>query len=251
MVQVVAPAGRQRVGVGHAREEVVIGMPDHVQHQAEHRHRRQRPEIEVVHQHGQQDDVAQHQRLQRVEAVGRPGRGHIGAVVVPMEADQGLGVQQPVVQPEVHIVPDHQHHDLGRHPGGAGRGGQLGPAQLQQAPGHDHAGAEEQHRQRRLAPFALQLVGLQGPRVQHLAHLAARQHAGQGRHAPAAQQVQRAKEGQAHGHDLPGRELGEPQTGVHAPSPQPWQVAVSGVSRRSSLGSMRRMITEGLRRPAR
>ena len=134
-MQMVPAAGGEPVRIGHLGEEIVVGVADAVEEQAEQRHRGQRPEAEVVQHHGQHDHVAQHQRLDRMEAVGRERRGHHRAVMRQVKAPQRPGVQQAVVDPEVHVIPGQQEQDLQRDLLPAGVRIQMRPAQLQQPQG--------------------------------------------------------------------------------------------------------------------
>ncbi|MNT20317.1 hypothetical protein D3C72_1556230 [compost metagenome] len=70
-----------------------------------------------------------------------------------VETAQQLGVQQAVVDPEMDIVPGHQHQDFHHHFLPAWVRVQMRPTQLQQAPGKDHAGAEQQDGQPGLREF--------------------------------------------------------------------------------------------------
>ena len=159
-------AGCQPVAAGDRGEKIVIGMANAVEKQAEQRHGQERPETEVMHDHGQQDHIAQHDRLQRMKAVGGKRCHHHGRMVRAVIAAQPAGMQETMIDPEVHIVPDHQSQNFQGNTGRAGIGRQMRPAQLQESPGENHACAENKDGRSGLLQFPTQLAGTQRARVQ-------------------------------------------------------------------------------------
>ncbi|KAG1460068.1 hypothetical protein G6F57_014387 [Rhizopus arrhizus] len=205
MVQMMPAAGSEPVRIRHLGEEVVIGVPDAIEEQAEQRHCRQRPEAEIMQQHGQQDHVAQHQGLDGMEAVGGERRRHDRTVMRQMKSPQRLGVEQPVVDPEMHVVPGHQHQDFDHYLLPAGIRVQVRPPQLQQAPREAPAGTEPPARQPRLGELAAQLAWRQRPRVQRTPHAQRRQHVLRQQPGRRAEdQIDAAKKQQPRQHYLPG-----------------------------------------------
>lgn len=190
-----------------ARQKVVVGVTDVVEHQADDGQGQQRRQTEVVQHHGQQDHVAQQHRLQRVKAVGGPGRGDDRAVVRQVKALEPARVQQPVVGVEVHFVPQCERQHLQRDLQGAGLVVDACPTQLEQPPRHQQPGAEDDNRQRRQPPFARQLPRRHGAPVQHRAVAQHRQHAPrEPQRERAQQQIDGAEVRQAERHHLvPGQ----------------------------------------------
>ncbi len=169
---------------------LVIGMAHTVVGQREHRQQRQGCERKRPHHHRHDQHTPQHQRLHRMEGVGRPRRCHHRAVVGQVKvAKQPRVVQQAVVRIEVHVVPQQQHRHLRQH-ARAGRLQRDGrPTHLQQAPRHQQAHPENQHRSAGLPELTAHLVGAQRTRVQHPSQLERRQQ-------PAGEPPAQAGEGQ-------------------------------------------------------
>ena len=100
-----------------AGHQVVAHVAEVVQRQADHREQQQRRQAERHERHHQEHHAAQQGRLDRVHGVGgqrrRPQRPVVLAVHV---LEQPAGVQQAVDGEEVEVVPQHQAHQLQRHP---------------------------------------------------------------------------------------------------------------------------------------
>jgi len=124
-----------------------------------------------------------------------------------VKAAQQPRVQEPVVDPEMHVVPGYERQDFQHYLLPARVRIQARPAELQEAPREDHAGAEQQDRQTGLRQLAPQLSRRQGPRIERPAQAKGRQDVPrQQPRGRAKHHVDAAEKEQPRQHDLPGRQ---------------------------------------------